>query len=298
MNSAPQSRKFLDSRIPPWVSSPYSLISWWDMEQLAEFHVYSVGFLLGQLKSTFDAYLLETKKQTLPGWPWLSVRDKKEISKNLRTIRKQCERLDLKVALSCIEEGLYDLKQELVKLEVVGKIYDDLSVTIRREMENINFFYMPSKQTRFYHKNELFGYEVAAKFPSLEFDIVEAGNCFAMGRSTACVFHLMRIMEVGVQTFGRLLGVTLPEDKEWQAILNNIKTKINAEIEVRPKKNKDPEIVVWSQIHAHLGSVKLGWRNRVMHPHDKYTLDEAEDLIGHVKAFMKTLTKLPAPTIV
>ena len=152
---------------------------------------------------------------------------------------------------------------------------------------------MPSKQADFYRQNQLFGPTVATKFPSVEFDIIEAGNCFAMGRGTACVFHLMRIMEVGVQTFGSALGVPLPEEKEWQAILNLIKSKINAETDLRPKKNKDPEIVLWSQIHAHLGSVKLGWRNRVMHPHDKYTMDEAEDLIGHVKAYMKSLAKLP-----
>jgi hypothetical protein len=173
-------------------------------------------------------------------------------------------------------------------LSTVGKIYNDLSETIRRELQTVNFFYMPSKQARFYRQNELFGSKVAAKFPSLEFDIIEAGNCFAMGRSTACVFHLMRIMEVGVQKFGSMLGVALASQKNWQNILD----ETNKAIKTLPK---TPDAVVLSQIAAHLYNVKVAWRNQVMHPHDKYTLDEAEDLIGHVKAFMKALAKLSLP---
>jgi hypothetical protein len=33
-----------------------------------------------------------------------------------------------------------------------------------------------------------------------------------------------------------------------------------------------------------------------MHPHDKYTMDEAKDLLGHVESFMKTLAEfVPVP---
>jgi hypothetical protein len=286
MNSTPLNHKTLDTSVPPWVSSPYSLLTWWDMEQLSEFHMYSIGILLGQLKFAFQTYQLESQKNK-NALPWIPTYYKKEISKNLRTIRKQCEQIGLTVALACIEEGIYDLRQEFVKPETIGKIYDDLSETIRREMQSINFFYMPQKQTRFYRQYELFGSKVAVKFPSLEFDIIEAGNCFAMGRSTACVFHLMRIMEMGVQEFGNKLGVVLASQKNWQNILD----EINKAIKGLPK---TPESVALSQTSAHLYNVKVAWRNQVMHPHDKYTLDEAEDLINHVKAFMKTLAKIMA----
>jgi hypothetical protein len=51
-----------------------------------------------------------------------------------------------------------------------------------------------------------------------------------------------------------------------------------------------------SQIAGHLYNVKVAWRNQVMHPHDKYTPDEAKDILGHVEAFMKTLASLvPVP---
>jgi hypothetical protein len=273
-------KRTIDRVIPPWVSSPYSLFSWWDMEQLSELGLYEIAFLLGQLKP-----ILEANQHTAG---FLLNSDKERFGKNLRAIRKLCERLDMQVALSCVEEGLYDLKQEIVTLDTIGKIYNDLSETIRREMQSVNFFYMPFKQTQFYRKNDLFGRKVAERFPSLDYDIREAGNCYAMGRSTACVFHLMRIMEVGTQAFGNLLGVKFTDGKNWQNILD----ESNKAIKSLPK---SPETVSLSQIAAHLYNVKNAWRNQVMHPHDRYDSDEAEDLISHVKAFMKTLAKINLP---
>jgi hypothetical protein len=44
----------------------------------------------------------------------------------------------------------------------------------------------------------LFGGDVDLKFASASFEISEAGKCFALGRYTACVFHLMRVMEVAL----------------------------------------------------------------------------------------------------
>jgi hypothetical protein len=34
----------------------------------------------------------------------------------------------------------------------------------------------------FFDEKELFGHDVTAKFPTLRFNIVEAGNCYARGR--------------------------------------------------------------------------------------------------------------------
>jgi hypothetical protein len=59
----------------------------------------------------------------------------------------------------------------------------------------------------------LFGTEVEDKLPNVIEDIAEAGKCLGLRRPTAAVFHLMRIMEVGVQKFGDKLGVMLTEEK-------------------------------------------------------------------------------------
>jgi hypothetical protein len=93
---------------------------------------------------------------------------------------------------------------------------------INWEMEEQSFMFMPRERAELYNKPEIFGLEVNNKFSQLQFDIVESGNCYAAGRSTACVFHLMRIMEAGVQEFGKKLGVSLVNEKNWQNILDEI----------------------------------------------------------------------------
>src|ERR1700722_12272773 len=66
----------------------------------------------------------------------------------------------------------------------------------------------------------LFGPRVALKLPSTAEDISEAAQCLALNRPTASVFHLMRVMETGVQILGNRLGVQLTADKNWQNILD------------------------------------------------------------------------------
>ena len=116
--------------------------------------------------------------------------------------------------------------------------------------------------------------------------MIEAGNCYATGRGTACVFHLMRIMEVGVQALGTRLGVPLADEKNWQDIMNRVNKAIGA---LPPK---DATTIELSHVAANLYAVKLAWRNEVMHPNDKYTLEEARDLMGQVKLFMGQLAML------
>lgn len=65
----------------------------------------------------------------------------------------------------------------------------------------------------------------------------EASKCLALGRYTACVFHLMHVMEVAVQVFGKKLRVDIvksaPAGKRvrelsWDQILNALNPKLRA----------------------------------------------------------------------
>jgi len=96
----------------------------------------------------------------------------------------------------------------------------------------------------------------------------------------------MRVMEVGVRAFGTKLGVILTNEKVWQVILDGI------HVAIRKLPPKNHATVEFSQIAANLYSVKLAWRNEVMHPNDTYTLEEADNLIRQVKIFMEQLAKV------
>jgi hypothetical protein len=203
----------------------------------------------------------------------------------LRSIEADCAGLELKVSLLAASAAIKALDRAEFFADVAGAV-EQFKNTIEWEMSAFMFFHMPSKQAAFYSQPELFGPEICARFPSIQFDMVEAGNCFAMGRGTACVFHLMRVMETGVQEFGRKLGITLVDRKNWQNILDEVTKAIKA------LPTKAPETVEMGEAAANLYAVKLAWRNEVMHPNDKYTLEEAENLLGQVRLFMGQLAKV------
>jgi hypothetical protein len=217
----------------------------------------------------------------------MSKEDWKKVEgyKTLKKVKAGCEAIGLKFSALCVGEFLQSVKGQVTSKQLIQALTETEN-SIRREMSLVTFFYMPSEQSDFYQKNDLFGAKVNAKFPAIQFDMIEAGNCFAMGRGTACVFHLMRIMEVGVQEFGKKLGVVLVNEKNWQNILD----ELNKAIKALP--HKASGTVEMSQASANLYAVKLAWRNEVMHPNDKYTLEEAKNIIGQVKLFMGQLATI------
>jgi hypothetical protein len=158
---------------------------------------------------------------------------------------------------------------------------------IKDELENRKFLYVP--ESSLYEAAAPYGPEVAAAFPKTSEDIEEAGKCLALGRCTACVFHLMRAMEVVVTRLGDKLGVTIVDKNDigldWGIILSNMKKPLDA-------MTKGPIKTSWSEAYALLFHVKEAWRNDTMHPKATYTPEQARDVFNAVRTFMKKLAKL------
>lgn len=271
----------IDTPRQPWISSPYSLISWWDMIQFCAEEFYDIGNYLGRLNVLFDDASNEDQLNKSGSGA--------EIQSQVEWILDACLNLDLKVAILCAEEFLRKAGQNDLGIKEAHQLFQELENTIRREMETVLFFYVPSAQAKFYGKKEHFGAKVSSRFPNLESDTIEAANCLALGRGTACVFHLMRVMESAVQEFGHVLGILAVDTKNWQNILD----EVNRAIKALPSKNS--LALTLSQTSANLYSVKLAWRNEVMHPKATYTLDEAEDVFRQVKIFMSNLVEVLPP---
>ena len=157
--------------------------------------------------------------------------------------------------------------------EVVVRLWDELE-------SGGHFFYIPIERAKLFDEKEPFGPLVSKKFPILTEDIQEAHRCYASGRYTATVFHLMRIMEVAVQRLGKKLRVQNVKNLVWQVILD----QINSAISLLPAKSAKTK--KFAAVAGHLYNVKLAWRNEVMHPKATYTEEEAENLLSLVKIFM------------
>jgi len=183
------------------------------------------------------------------------------------------------------------LPEQQFKYKALKRIFGDLRRRIEDELSTVLLMHVPSQVAGYYDDAPLFGEAVALKFGDAVTDIQEAGKCFALARYTACVFHLMRVMEHSVQYLGKQLGVGLVEEKNWHNILDEVDKAIkNLPVGTGRQKGERNK---FSQASAYLRMVKDAWRNDVMHPKGTYTGEEAERVFRNVKDFMVHLaTKL------
>lgn len=197
--------------------------------------------------------------------------------------------LDTLRAVSPLKDGRFGLAGE--QKFRVNRGIQMISNSLDSELRDKLFIVVPSDKSAYFQPREpLFNPAVIAKFGGQTEDMFEAGNCFALGRWTACVFHLMRLLEVGVQRFGELLGVTLIDsrgkEKVWQNILDEANKAIRA-LDQNAEKTKG-----YAAISANLYSVKLAWRNEVMHPKDTYTEEQARGVFDAARTFMAELASV------
>lgn len=171
-----------------------------------------------------------------------------------------------------------------------GRIIHELSVP--------RFFCIPTEKAKFYEqkndsdqKIEPFGVEVQTRYGRrAERDIDEAGKAYALGRNTACVFHLMRVIEVGLDDTQRKLKVK-SKSPNWDIILRDLQVAIDSRVGKNPKWRKPHRF--YSDVISHLRNIKDAWRNPVMHVIEWHDEESAGSIYSHTKAFMQRLAKGP-----
>lgn len=134
-----------------------------------------------------------------------------------------------------------------------------------------------------------FGADVAAKLPSTSYDIAEAAKCLALESFTACVFHLMRALEAGVQLFGAKLGIALTSTKGRDKTWHNITEEIDAVIRKSPV---DATTKKYAAVSSNLYNVRLAWRNETMHPNQTYNAEQAGQVFIASRAFLQELAAI------
>jgi hypothetical protein len=200
----------------------------------------------------------------------------------------------------CILSDLDDVQPEIDRFgevltheplieEMQGRA-EHLKERLLDELGNEFYFQVFRYDVPFYGQRALFGEVVAKKFKNAPDDIESAGNCLALQQPTACVFHLMRAMEVAVRQLGKRLKVTITPQTTWRQMTNLMDHKIKAMAEAttvqKRKKNR------WEESRANLHHIGSVWRNNTMHPATSYTRSQAHDIMSAVQVFMTGLCDL------
>ncbi len=201
---------------------------------------------------------------------------------------------------------LLALESCVTKLEEIEKtldgfpIYDDLARQYKElykcifdEMTEKLCLFIPTEKQQFYLEPlETFGLNVS-QFESARMEIEEASKSYATSRNTACVFHVMRVIEVGLNVLAKHFQVP-HEQTNWETIQNKIQAKIH-EIDQAPK-DLTPE--VWQSDHRFYAEIvtyytplKDTHRNYSMQTHKQYDETDALTIYNHASSFMKHLAR-------
>jgi len=177
----------------------------------------------------------------------------------------------------------------------------ELSDGIARILGENKFVIIPSGDVWFFDNYLIFGDQVAGNFPAANREIIAAGTCYATGCYSACVFHLMRAVEVGARSMVSALKVQ-------QHLLTNSRRRVPVELcdwgtliaaldkgvaqlsqGTRVSKRKKENFEFYNHAVGSLRNFKDAWRNNVSHMRKSYEQDEARDVLENTRQFMQHL---------
>jgi hypothetical protein len=216
----------------------------------------------------------------------------KEMISFRRFIKKICARTSNELKeVSCDLSSLAAkrLAGEMASLshEIIRARLSELHECICDELQSHMFFWVPPDRAKFYgDTRKTFGVDVRKRFPSSIREIEKAGKCIAVALPTAAVFHLMRVMEIGLRAIGASLGIALNSHDSWERIL----TKISAE-EIKKDVAANAKMLAnlpfYQSARQTVSAVKDACRNRAMHFDGDWDEDEAKEIMTATRSFMK-----------
>lgn len=203
------------------------------------------------------------------------------------------------IELQMTEKSAQEAKRYIRKTKEANEHFEQLLADTRRrcrdELELKLIFCLASETARYFPKDDepLFGQDVHEKFRKRgQPEISEAGKCLALDRPTACVFHLMRAVEVAIEAVRACLQMPPPtrdQHKAWGAVLASIRTELDQRenLAYRNQWSSTEDRKLFEGLHMSLVAIKDGCRDDTMHVESTYPVAEAEHLFALSKGFMR-----------
>lgn len=164
---------------------------------------------------------------------------------------------------------------------------------IDTELKEYFFYQYPKEKGRKFRSWKDDWKASLAAFPSIQWDVYEATDCYALQHYTASVFHSMRIAEIGLRALAKERSLSLPKNKPvewgtWQEIIKALDEEIKAiGLSKKAGPAKDSALEFYSGSRADLNGFKDEYRNLVMHVRERYDEHQALRALHNVHAFME-----------
>jgi hypothetical protein len=223
----------------------------------------------------------------------ISLAPSKDFTERLSFLESHLMELGCPIASKGVSV-LIETMQKQTDAAELNKLLFHIETSFQSELENCVLLGLNEAEAKNFAANHLFGTEVDAAFPSAISDIEEAGKCLALERAPACIFHLARVMEIGLRTLGNSLNDPTLDPKtnpNWENILRRCDNELKEPYSKRSVEwQKDGPF--YSKATATLRAVKDAWRNPALHVGViPYTPKQANKVFGAVETFMSTLAE-------
>jgi HEPN domain-containing protein len=219
----------------------------------------------------------------------LSDEDRASLGTTFAGFVEGCDFMELPAGKAACQRVVDAVSQNLCTVETVCRLIQRCEETIGDELRAHRYLHLCHSQAELY-KEPLRGWPhtVAKRQKVAQIDIEEASKCLALERNTACVFHLMRLVEVALKAVHAELGLPATFDPNWAGILKKIKDKLDERTRSKnPAWMKEKDF--YYETYATIDAVKHAWRNPTMHFDNHCDSERAEEIYRAVRAFLELI---------
>jgi hypothetical protein len=242
------------------------------------------------------ARLHRLPKRNLFGRALLAPNDElSDIAKVLRSTLKLCSDINLEStsdATGRLAASIAD-KEKPIRLDYLQDDILEIRNRLEDDLKRRQFYYLDATHEKYYREaHEIFPADVLKAFPVVSRDIEEASKCFALGRYTASVFHLMRVMEHGMDALAIELGVAKPY-QTWDKKIGKIAEVLTEELRktYSPSSPLAGRLDFFKQATERLTAVQHALRNETMHARSHYGQADADDIYRSTVRFIEKLSE-------
>lgn len=282
----------VEEREPHFAWNPHRLVSLWDI--MIEFHcdriATAVRGLCQLLRSADTNWFDEEKDPPLADSPSIYLKTQMQgiffaaqtnslgLPHSQRQAAEVIREIDVGLPISSVD---------------VRRIASQLLSTLETELKGLKFASIPEDGVRFFQQDKLFGEAVYKRFPSAHQDVIDAGNCIALGIHNAAAYQLIRIAELGLRVLARFCNIqqtSVPIDYlDWGNLIQRIDATLVGPANTTITHKRKVAVEFCKKAVADATLIKDAWRNEIAHNRTDYKDYEVQAIYGQVNAFMRLL---------
>lgn len=250
-----------------------------------------IGQVMAQIPTIFD------------GGMWSSVLKIPQaqlewLRNTLPALAAHCDQLQLATTKRQIQKFAVAYREEVPTWQQALMGLNAIQSCFEAELEERLFLFVGPQKASVYVSRSVGGAhrhpKIATQFPSALTELDEGSRCFAFEQNTACVFHSMRALELGLHAFAHHLNLQFAapvEPQNWQNLIEKIEAEIRSLQKLPKGTAKDQELRFCSGSAAQFRYFKDAWRNHVAHSRASCTDAQALQILMHTIEFLNSLAE-------